>query len=233
VILKCIIIEDEPLAIEKLEGFIIKTPVLLLNKSFNNAIDGLNYLQNNTVDVVFLDIQMEHLTGIQMLESLTKKPYIIITSAYAQYALKGYELRVFDYLLKPFGFDRFISAVNKVVDDVNLKKAPVEGQKTYLFVKTENRLEQIHTSEILYIEGMREYLRIVLPGKKIMTKQSFKGILDQLPDKQFVQVHKSWVVHVSKINSIEKNRIKIGEILIPIGETFKKEIREFIIMDNV
>jgi len=228
VTLNCIIIEDEPLATEKLEGFIHKIPWLVLKKSFGNAIEGLHYIQNNKTDVVFLDIQMEQLTGIQMLESLTSKPYIIITSAYAQYALKGYELSVFDYLLKPFGFDRFLIAVTKVFDDAKLKQPSIEKLPSHLFIKTENRHEQIITSEILYIEGMREYLRIVLPHKKIMTKQSFKGILDQLPVNKFMQVHKSWVVNISKITCIEISRIKIGETYIPIGETFKKSVKQYI-----
>ena len=221
--LSCIIIEDEPLATEKLETFIRKTPSLKLRKSFDNAIDGMQYIQNKAIDIVFLDIQMEQLTGIQMLESLTQKPYIIITSAYAEYALKGYELNVFDYLLKPFGFERFLQAVNKVIYDIKQKK-PVNTQKpTHIFVKTEYRLENICISDILYIEGMKEYLRIVLPNMKIMTKQSFINLLEQLPGEGFMQVHKSWVVQINKIDTIEKNRIKIGETLIPIGNTYREK----------
>jgi two-component system, LytTR family, response regulator len=218
--LTCLIIEDEPLAIEKLQGFIKRVPFLELVSSFENAVDGLHFLKDKTVDLIFLDIQMEQLTGIQLLETLSKKPYIIITSAYAEYALKGYELNVFDYLLKPFSFERFLAAVNKVVDDMQLKQQ-INKSSSHIFVKTEYRIENIPIDDILYIEGMQGYLRIVLPDKKIMVKQSFKTLLEQLPGNKFVQVHKSWVVAISKIVTIERNRIKIANKLIPIGDTYK------------
>jgi len=218
--LSCIIIEDEPPAIAKLEGFVKKVPFLELLASFEDPLSGLQFIKTNKVDILFLDIQMEQLTGIQLLETLSQKPYVIITSAYADYALKGYELHVFDYLLKPYSFERFLDAVNKVYDDINTKQKP-DTKGSYIFVKTEYRLENITVDDILYIEGMREYLQIVVPSKKIMTKQSFKLILEQLPTQKFVQVHKSWIVAISKIESIERNRIKIKDKLIPIGETFK------------
>jgi two-component system, LytTR family, response regulator len=218
--LSCIIIEDEPLATQKLAGFINRIPFLEFMSAFENALDGLQYLKSNAVDILFLDIQMEQLTGIQLLETMSVKPYVIITSAYADYALQGYELRVFDYLLKPFSFERFLAAVNKVYDDIQLKQNNAKTE-SHIFVKTEYRIENIPINDILYIEGMQGYLRIVLPCKKIMTKQSFKAILEQLPDNQFVQVHKSWVVSVSKIESIERNRIKIDNALIPIGDTYR------------
>ena len=224
--LSCIIIEDEPLAIEKLETFINKTPTLELKACFNNAINGLQFIQKNEINIIFLDIEMEHLNGIQFLESLQQKPYVIITSAYAEYALKGFELSVSDYLLKPFGYDRFLLSVNKVIEDFKLKQAQETEEHKHLFIKTENRLENISTSNILYVEGMKEYLRIVLPNKKIMTKISFKNLLEQLPDNHFVQVHKSWLIQINKIESIERNRIKIGNTLIPIGNTFKNQFYE-------
>lgn len=224
--LKCIIIEDEPLATEKLEGFIRKTPSLSLTKTFDNAIDGLQYLQNQSIDIVFLDIQMEELTGIQMLEALTIKPYVIITSAYAEYALKGYELSVFDYLLKPFGYDRFLKAVMKVQDDANTKLSTDTPNSKQIFVKSEYRQECIQVNDILYIEGMKEYLRIFTTEKKVMTKLSFKALLDQLPEHSFLQVHKSWVINTSKINSIERNRISIGEKDIPIGKVHAEKVKQ-------
>lgn len=218
--ISCIIIEDEPLAIDKLEGFVARVPFLILKGGFNNPMDGMHFLKENHVDLVLLDIQMEQLSGIQLLESLNEKPYIIITSAYAQYALKGYELSVFDYLLKPFSFERFLSAVNRVYDDMK-KKQPDNPLKENIFLKTEYRLENIKIAEILFVEGMREYLRIHLPDRKIMTKMSFQGLLQELPDDLFIQTHKSWVVSLPKIESIEHNRIKIKDKLIPIGEKYK------------
>lgn len=223
--LSCIIIEDEPLAIDKLTGFINRLLSLNLISTYDNAIEGLQFIQNNKVDLVFLDIQMEELTGIQMLEAITHKPYIIITSAYAEYALKGYELNVFDYLLKPFGFERFLQSVTKVQEDFAKKMNPKALSNNHIFVKSEYRQENICVDDILYIEGMREYLRIVLPEKKIMTKLSFRDLLRQLPEHLFIQVHKSWVINTQKINAIERNRILIGEISIPIGRAFQNELK--------
>lgn len=225
--LTCIIIEDEPLAIEKLDDFIKRVPFLELTACFENALDGLHFLKSDTADIVFLDIQMDQLTGIQLLETLSVKPYIIITSAYAEYALKGYELHVFDYLLKPYSFERFLASVNKVYDDARSKNNR-EKQDSHIFVKTEYRIENIALDDILYIEGMQGYLRIYLTDKKIMTKQGFKSIMELLPGNKFVQVHKSWIVSVTKIESIERNRIKIRKQLIPIGDTYKEKFYELI-----
>jgi two-component system, LytTR family, response regulator len=220
--LSCIIVEDEPLAHDKLKDFIQRVPFLELVSAFENAMDALCFLKDQSVDLIFLDIQMEQLTGIQLLETLQVKPYVIITSAFTDYALKGYELKVFDYLLKPYSFNRFLAAVNKVFDDAR-QKQPAAKVVSHLFVKTEYRVENITVDDILYIEGMQGYLRIVLSGKKIMTKQSFKTLLLQLPCSEFVQVHKSWVVNITKIESVERNRIKINDRLIPIGDTFKDQ----------
>ncbi len=218
--LSCIVIEDEPLATEKIKGFIQQVPFLNLLGCFPRSTDGLFYLKTNLVDLIFLDIQMEQLTGIQLLQTLSQKPYVIITSAYSDYALKGYELRVFDYLLKPYSFERFLSAVNRVFDDALLKVAPVQDSGN-IFVKTEYRLENILVDDILYIEGMREYLRIHLADRKIMTKQSFSSLLTQLPLHKFARVHKSWAVAISRIQSIERNRIVIDGKYIPVGDSYK------------
>lgn len=222
--MNCILVEDEPLAAEKLTGFIRQVPFLKLEGSFDNAIEGLHYLKSNSTDLVFLDIQMDKLTGIQMLEILSPKPYIIITSAYSDYALKGYELCVTDYLLKPYPFERFLASVNRVYDDF-CRKEPKEIP-TQLFVKTEYRLENVLLDDILYIEGMQNYLQIHLTDCKVCTKQSFSAILEQLPTSRFIQVHKSYIVPFSKIQSIEHNRIKIAGVLIPIGEAYKKPFFE-------
>lgn len=231
--LSCIIIEDEPLAVKKLEGFIAKIPFLSLKSCFDNAIHGLAFLKTNNIDIVFLDIEMDGLTGIQFLEVLDNKPYIVITSAYAQYALKGYELCVFDYLLKPYSFERFIQAVNKIIDDKTKKSIPVlPVNKEHLFVKTEYRIENLVLNDILYIAGMQGYLQIVTATKKIMTKQSFRSLLDQLPTDRFIQVHKSWIVQLSKIESIERNRIKIAGCLIPIGDSYKDSFSKIINKSN-
>jgi DNA-binding LytR/AlgR family response regulator len=217
--LSCIILEDEPLAIEKLKGFIQKVPFLDLINVFENPLKGLEFLITGKVDIVFLDIQMEHITGIQLLETIPVKSYVIITSAYSEFALKGFELHVVDYLLKPYSFERFLASVNRVYEDAKAKSSG--GKGAYLFVKTEYRIENIPLSDILYVEGMQGYLRICTSAKKIMTKQSFKTLLDQLPSDMFIQVHKSWVVSIPKIEQIERCRIKIGSQLIPIGDSYR------------
>jgi DNA-binding LytR/AlgR family response regulator len=219
-ILTCIIIEDEPLAAEKLAGFIGRVPFLSLKASFDNALGGLAFIKNNHADILFLDIQMEQLTGIQLLESIKQKPYVIITTAYSEYAIKGYELQISDYLLKPYPFERFLSSVNKVYDDIRSRNDSKE--QTHIFVKTEYRIENIAADEILYIKGMQSYLQIVLSDRKIMTKLSFSALMSQLPQGKFIQVHKSWAVSISKIESVERSRIKIAGNLIPIGDTFKE-----------
>lgn len=218
--LSCIIVEDEPPAFDKLKGFVQRIPFLELAGGFDNAIDALDFLKDHRADILFLDIQMDHLTGIQMLECLKDKPYVIITSAYADYALKGYELDVFDYLLKPYSFERLLSTVNKVYADYN-SRVQHQEQSECIFVKSEYRIENIHIKDILYVEGMQAYLRIYMADRKIMARQTMKNMVAQLPQAQFMQVHKSWLVNISRIACVERNRIKIGNQLIPIGDTYR------------
>ncbi len=218
--INCIVIEDEPLALKKVSGYINRIDYLNLLSVFSNAIDAIGFLKTNATDLIFLDIRMKKLTGIQFLESLKSKPKIIITSAYDEYALKGYELNVSDYLLKPFTFDRFVKSVEKVYVDIIDKN--LEQKPEYIFVKTEHRIEKVDLKNVLYIQGMKDYLQIVSEKKKIMTLQSFKNILEFLPTKDFVRVHNSYIVSIDKIDSIERNRIKIGEKFIPITDSYKE-----------
>lgn len=222
----CIIIEDEPLALEKTRDFVNKVPFLSLSATFDNALDGLAYLNSNNVDLLFLDINMDELSGIELLESTKISSQVIITTAYQEYALKGYELRITDYLLKPYTFNRFLQAVNKAQE--NLSQRITEKQLDFIFVKTENRLEKIMISEILYIEGMRDYLRIHTLNKKVMTLQSFSELEQLLPAQLVCRVHKSYMVAVNKIESVERSRIKIAGQLIPVSETYKEAFLQHI-----
>jgi DNA-binding LytR/AlgR family response regulator len=222
----CIIIEDEPLALGKTKDFISKVPFLHLSATFDNALNGLTFLNNNKVDILFLDINMDELSGIELLESSKINSQVIITTAYQEYALKGYELQITDYLLKPFTFNRFLQAVNKAQE--NLSQRVTEKQLDFVFVKTENRLEKIMISEILYIEGMRDYLRIHTSNKKIMTLQSFSELEQQIPSHLVCRVHKSYMVAINKIESIERSRIKIADQLIPVSETYKEAFLQLI-----
>jgi two-component system, LytTR family, response regulator len=216
----CVIIEDEPLALERTKDFVNKIPFLNLAASFDNALNGLAYLNSNEVDLLFLDINMDELSGIELLENSKINSQVIITTAYQQYALKGYELRVTDYLLKPFTFNRFLQAVNTAQE--NLSKRAVDSPKDFIFVKTENRLEKIMLNEIIYIEGMRDYRRIHTINKKIMTLQNFGELEQIIPTNIVCRVHKSYMVGLNKIESVERSRIKIADQLIPISDTYRE-----------
>ncbi len=223
--INCIAIDDEPLALSKLESFIIKVPDLKLTRTFDNAIDAIGWLKENCVDLIFLDIQMEQLTGIQFLEATGSRSRVIITSAYDQYAIKGFELNVTDYLLKPFSSQRFLQAVSKVMEYFSQKpevKKTISGYDTFIFVKTEYRLERVDIDDILYIEGMKDYLRIICNDKKIMTLQSFARIEESLPANKFCRVHKSFIVAIDKIKSVERGVISIADQRIPVSNTYKE-----------
>ncbi len=216
--MKCIIVEDEPLALERTKGYVEKLPFLKLLATFDNGVDALLFLKDNTIDLLFLDINLGELSGIQMLEAAKPDCTVIITTAYHEYALKGYELNVTDYLLKPFTFERFFQAVEKAKVSLDKKEVP---EKKSVFIKTEYRLEQVLLSDIIYVEGMRDYRRIFLHGKSIMTLQTFKELEEMIPPAAVCRVHKSYMVAVDKIESIEKDRIKIGNERIPISDTYK------------
>lgn len=215
----CIIIEDEPLAITKLEHYISKLPALELLQTFTSAIPAIQYVKENSVDLIFLDIEMKELTGIQFLESIQTNAKIIITTAYEKYALKGYELQVSDYLLKPISFERFLKACDIVIQD-HTKHLKTEHCK--IFVKTEYRLEGINTADILYIEGMGDYKRIFTTKTSIMTLETFSMLLNKLPRNLFYRVHNSFIVSLDKVEKIERNRITINDNRIPISESFGK-----------
>lgn len=239
--LNCIAVDDEPLALEQMKDFISKVEFLNLKGSFKNGMSALNYIKTNDVDLVFLDIQMDDLTGIQLLESLTSKPKVILTTAYDQYALKGYELDVSDYLLKPISFERFVKAVNKVYDQFQSKA--VKGEKVtdqkelekndFFFVKADYRLQKIKFDDILYIEGMKDYLKIFLTDKKIVTNMSLKKMEEILPENNFIRIHKSYLISIDKITSICKNNIYINEATIPIGDYYKKDFFEYLEKNSI
>lgn len=224
--LNCIIIEDEPLALERTKSYVLRLPYLNLLSSFESGIDAITFLKGNRVDLIFLDINMDELSGIQLLESTKIESEVIITTAYSEYALKGFDLNVTDYLLKPFTFERFLQAVDKAQN--NLSKKDVVKEKGFIFVKTEYRLEKLSLNDILYIEGMRDYRRIHTCDKRIMTLQTFKDFEQEIPSSIICRVHKSFMVSLDKIVSIERDRIKIKDVLIPISETYKKEFLELI-----
>lgn len=229
--INCIIIEDEPLALERTKDYVLKLPFLKLLSTFDNAIDALGFLKTNKVDLIFLDINLGEFSGINLLETNAINSQVILTTAYQEYALKGFDLKVTDYLLKPFTFERFVQAVTRVQD--NLPKKQSNPVKSFIFVKTENRLEKVSLREIIYIEGMGDYRRIYTNNKRIMTLQTFTEFEKQIPASIVCRVHKSFMIALDKIDSIEKDQIKIGEKLFPISDTYKQRFFAFIYQKNV
>lgn len=224
--INCIIVEDEPLAIEKIKYYIHTFPELKLAATFSNGMDALIYLKNTPVDLIFLDIHLGEMTGIQLLESAGIKSEVVITTAYNEFAVKGFDLNVTDYLMKPFTFERFFLAIEKVKQ--NLSKSLVNHDPKILFIKTEYRLEKVNISDIIYIEGMRDYRRVHTIDKRIMTLQTFREFERQIPSSIVSRIHKSYMVSIDKIDSIEKERVKIKELYFPISETYRKSFFELI-----
>lgn len=218
--------ENEPLAMERIKTYVEKLPFLNLLACFETGIDALVFLKTAQVDLIFLDINLGEISGIQFLEAGKIKSKVIVTTAYEEYALKGYELNVTDYLLKPFSFERFFQAVSKVQDELDRQMNKTEIR--YIFIKTEYRLEKIMLNEILFIEGMRDYRRIHTTKKRIMTLQTFKDLELEIPENIICRVHKSYMVAIDKIESIEKDEIKIDGIYIPVSETYKKRFYELL-----
>jgi two-component system LytT family response regulator len=226
--IRCLVVDDEPLALDILEDYIKKVPFLTLVKTTTSAIEGLSLVQSGAVDLVFLDVQMPELTGIQFLKIINGKCDVILTTAYSQYALDGYDLDVVDYLLKPIAFDRFYKAAQKVLQSKGNNHSSVpelqsaqQNNHDFIFVKTEHKIQKIYLDNILYIEGLKDYISIFTSTERIITLQNMKKMEESLPPKSFIRVHKSYIISIGKIESIERSRIQIGDKIIPIGDTYR------------
>jgi len=224
--INCIVVEDEPLALDRTVNYIKKIPALHFSASFDNAMDAFSFLQTNTPGIIFLDINLGEISGIQLLESMRIKSNVIITTAYPDFALKGYDLNVTDYLLKPFSFERFLQAVDKVQQATASNEPAIT--KAFFFVKTANRLEKIFFDDVLYIEGRRDYRMIHTLSKKIMTLQTFIELEKEIPATMICRVHKSYMVAINKIETVEKDCIHIQHAVIPISETYKHQFFQVI-----
>lgn len=231
--LKYIIIDDEPLAHEVIEEFCSMLPHLQLEKNCYNAIEAMQYLNENTVDFMFLDINMPKLRGLDFLKTLTKPPKTIITTAYKEHALEGFELNVVDYILKPFSFDRLVKAVNKVSETQTTKTIIKEvssstDSTTRFFVKGDKKHHQIDLNDLLYIEAYGNYTKLYLKDEMIVSHEKISHYEDLLDAANFLRVHKSFIVAIDKIKFIEGNRILINEHKIPIGQTYKSRINDLL-----
>ncbi|MBD2717277.1 response regulator transcription factor [Microvirga sp. STR05] len=226
--LTCYIIEDEHLAQEMLEEYISKVSFLELKGTFMSPLEAAAHLAADQPDLLFLDINMPDLDGLSFIPMLNPKPLIILTTAYDQYALKAYDLEVKDYLLKPFTFERFYKAVLRLYQEQSPRPAPEKKEKKaatkpeqeYIFLKVGHRIQKVATRDILFVEGMKDYLRIHTREEKIMTLLSFAKLEELLPAQEFARVHRSFLVAIDKIDHIEKNRIQIADQLIPISDTY-------------
>lgn len=236
--IRCLIIDDEPLAQRVIERYIADIPYLEVAGNCSNAIEALELLHARGIDLIFLDINMPRLSGMDFLKALKNPPMVIITTAYAEYAIEGYELDVVDYLMKPFGFDRFYKAVSKAEDllrsrasrPADLREGESRREESYLFIKSSKKTYKVDLNEILYIEALGDYVKIFTTERMIVSYQSLKNIEAMLPPQSFPRIHKSFIIALSRIDLIEGNQVKIRDRLIPIGTNFKNDFEKLIRM---
>lgn len=232
--LKCLIVEDEPIAQEILKSYIDKTDFFEVTAQLNNALEAFSFLQKNTVSLLFLDIKMPQMNGIELLKALSKKPKVIITSAYRDFAIDAFDLDVVDYLLKPFSFERFLKGISKMSNDGTVLRGdqsppstPVE--KSFFFVKGNKQLQKVYVDEIVYIESQRDYLKFkMVDGHEIITRQTIGYYEQFLPAQLFLRVHRSYIVAIDKIKTVEMNRMFLGHQYLPIGRNYKQIVQEFL-----
>jgi len=242
--MRCLVIDDEPLAHKIIKNYCDNLSFLEIVKKCHSAFEAINYLNENQVDLIFLDINMPKLKGLEFLRTLRNPPLIIITTAYQEYAMEGYELNILDYLLKPFSFERFLKAVNKAVDQSKLLHASIEPtnnntqelintstdniEQESIFIKGDKKIHQIQLNTILYLESIGSYVKIHLENETIITLDRLTNFENTLPKNLFLRIHRSYIIAIKKINTIEGNRIKINETLIPIGSVYKHNLDNFI-----
>ncbi|RAJ87935.1 DNA-binding LytR/AlgR family response regulator [Chitinophaga dinghuensis] len=228
--LKCIAVDDEPLALDLLEDNISKVPYLQLVAKCNNAFEAIEVLQKQPIDLIFLDIQMPGLTGLQFLQSMASKPMVILITAYEKYALEGFNLDVTDYLVKPVPLERFVRACNKAYELFLLKTGNKSGRDLapeFFFVNVDYSLFKVVFEDIIWIEGLKDYVRIHLKNntKPVVTRMSIKSMEEQLPNNKFLRIHKSYIVAVSCITAIRKNSVFLDELELPVGDTYRDTLQ--------
>lgn len=231
--IRTIAIDDEPLALQLVEGYIKKTPFLSLVSSFDNPLDAMDFLGNESIDLIFLDIHMPDLSGIEFTQILENRPKIIFTTAYEKYALEGFKLEAVDYLLKPFSYEEFLVAAKKAQKLINLENTAnhkIEANNEFLFLKSEYKIRRINFNEIKYIEGLKDYVKVFLQNdaKPILSLNSLKALEAKLPSEKFMRVHRSFIVNLGKIETIERSRIIFGKVYIPVSEQFKEKFQQFL-----
>jgi DNA-binding LytR/AlgR family response regulator len=224
----CIIVDDEPFALDLIQSYVEKTPFLELKATFSNPFEALEYLMTNKTDLLFLDINMPELSGIQLLKALNQQPKIIFTTAYSEYGAESYEYNAIDYLLKPIKYERFLKAVTKTLGTTNhttdkpVSSPKAEAPKEFVFLKSGTQVYKVHIKDILFIEGAGNYMTFHTREKKILSLLTMKEALDLLSNKGFIRIHKSYIVPLNQISIIEKHRVIINDTSLPIGVTYRE-----------
>lgn len=230
--INCIIVDDEPLALDLLEGYVHKTPFLNLVAKCSNAFEALEILDKEKIDLLFLDIQMPELNGLELSKTINKDSKVIFTTAFEQYAIEGFKVDALDYLLKPFNYEEFFKAANKAKNWFELLKTkPAEKEEeNSIFVKSDYKIVKIDLNDILYIEGLKDYAKFYVQDqdKPIITLMSMKSLEEKLPNNKFMRVHRSFIVHLNKVETIERNRIVFGKEYIPISDKYKEAFQKFV-----
>jgi len=225
--LRCIAVDDEPLALELLEDNISKIPYLQLEATCSNAMEAIKVLQEKTIDLIFLDIQMPGLTGLQFIQSMMERPMIVLITAYEKYALEGFNLDVIDYLVKPVSLERFVKACNKAWELHQLRSKPKETTDSrlndYIFVNADYSLLKVVMDDIMWVEGLKDYIKIHLKSssKAVITRMTMKAMEDMLPPARFIRIHKSYIAGMSFITSVRKSSVMIGAVELPVSETYQ------------
>ncbi|KQO24806.1 two-component system response regulator [Flavobacterium sp. Leaf82] len=230
--IKCVLIDDEPLAIKVLQNYFTNFTDFEVIGTFNNSLEALDFINSTAVDAVFLDINMPMMTGFELISLIENKTKVIITTAFREFAAESYDLDVLDYLVKPIPLPRFIKCINKITTEYNLKNnIKVETTKgdSHIFIKVDKKMMKINIEEILFVEGMKEYIKVVTPDKTYITHKSLTSLSEELPADRFLRIHKSYVIALNKVKSIEGNRIQIQSYTIPIGRNYSKEVKNKIL----
>lgn len=225
--MRCIAIDDEPLALELIQSYAQQAGWLQLNATFTDAVKAKEFLNDNNVDLLFLDIQMPDVNGLQFFSSLEPKPPVIFTTAYSHYAVEGFNLDAIDYLVKPFEYERFLKAVTKAKELIEYRQNK-EINEGYLFVKYNYQWNKIFFKDIEFIEALDDYIKIYTSGKPYLIHMSMKTVSDKLPSQKFIRVHRSYIVPVEKIKSWNKNSLKLGDKVIPVSYTYQKQVHDML-----
>lgn len=231
--LRTITIDDEPLALKLVTEYVNKTSFLELVGAFENPLEAIKFMSANEVDLILVDIQMPELTGIEFIRTLEVAPKVIFTTAYEKYALEGYKLNVIDYLLKPFSYEEFLRAVQKARKQAELESSQyptVEASNRFLFLKSEYKIRRINFDDILYIEGLKDYIKVYTTGedKPVLSLNSMKSLEQKLPEDKFMRVHRSFIVNLDKIETVERSRIVFGKTYIPVSDQYKDRFQEYL-----